>query len=111
MCGLCALLSADRNAAQHVEALEQSLQCMRHRGPDAAGTWHDDDAAFGFNRPPTSRCVGAPKTTRSATLSPSTARFITTSSCAKSSSPPATPLTPRAMVSPSSSATTTGART
>lgn len=50
MCGLCALLSADRNAAQHVEALEQSLQCMRHRGPDAAGTWHDDDAAFGFNR-------------------------------------------------------------
>ena len=50
MCGLCALLSADRNAAQHLEALEQSLQCMRHRGPDAAGTWHDDDAAFGFNR-------------------------------------------------------------
>lgn len=50
MCGLCALLSADRNAARHVEALEQSLQCMRHRGPDAAGTWHDDDAVFGFNR-------------------------------------------------------------
>ena len=50
MCGLCALLSADRNAAQHVEALEQSLQCMRHRGPDAAGTSHDDEAAFGFNR-------------------------------------------------------------
>ena len=50
MCGLCALLSADRNAAQHLEALEQSLQCMRHRGPDAAGTWHDEDAAFGFNR-------------------------------------------------------------
>ncbi|MDY5839262.1 MAG: asparagine synthase (glutamine-hydrolyzing), partial [Corynebacterium camporealensis] len=23
---------------------------MRHRGPDAAGTWHDADAAFGFNR-------------------------------------------------------------
>ncbi|OFN77850.1 asparagine synthase (glutamine-hydrolyzing) [Corynebacterium sp. HMSC074E01] len=50
MCGLCALLSADRNATQHLEALEQSLQCMRHRGPDAAGTWHDEDAAFGFNR-------------------------------------------------------------
>lgn len=50
MCGLCALLSADRNAAQHLEALEQSLQCMRHRGPDAAGTWHDEHAAFGFNR-------------------------------------------------------------
>ena len=50
MCGLCALLSAERNAAQHLEALEQSLQCMRHRGPDAAGTWHDEDAAFGFNR-------------------------------------------------------------
>ena len=50
MCGLCTLLSAHRNAAEHLEALEQSLQCMRHRGPDAAGTWHDEDAAFGFNR-------------------------------------------------------------
>ena len=23
---------------------------MRHRGPDDAGTWHDEDAVFGFNR-------------------------------------------------------------
>ena len=50
MCGLCAFLSAEHNAAQHLAALEQSLTCMRHRGPDAAGTWHDEDAAFGFNR-------------------------------------------------------------
>lgn len=50
MCGLCGLLTANHNAAEYVDALEQSLQCMRHRGPDAAGTWHDEDAAFGFNR-------------------------------------------------------------
>lgn len=35
MCGLCGLLTANHNAAEYVDALEQSLQCMRHRGPDA----------------------------------------------------------------------------
>ena len=50
MCGLCGLLTANHDAAKYVDALEQSLQCMHHRGPDAAGTWHDDDVVFGFNR-------------------------------------------------------------
>ena len=50
MCGLLALLSADGNAAQFVQPVERALPCMHHRGPDAAGTWSDDDAVFGFNR-------------------------------------------------------------
>ena len=50
MCGLVAMLSADGGAANYVSAVERSLTCMYHRGPDAAGTWNDDDAVFGFNR-------------------------------------------------------------
>lgn len=50
MCGLLGMLAATGNVDQYVDALERSLPCMRHRGPDAAGTWHDGDAAFGFNR-------------------------------------------------------------
>ncbi|NLZ57316.1 MAG: asparagine synthase (glutamine-hydrolyzing), partial [Corynebacterium sp.] len=42
--------TANGNAADFVPALERALPCMRHRGPDDAGTWHDVDAAFGFNR-------------------------------------------------------------
>lgn len=50
MCGLLGMLAATGNVDKYVDALERSLPCMRHRGPDAAGTWHDGDAAFGFNR-------------------------------------------------------------
>lgn len=50
MCGLLGILTANGNAADFVPALERALPCMRHRGPDDAGTWHDTDAAFGFNR-------------------------------------------------------------
>ena len=50
MCGLLGMLAATGNVDRYVDALERSLPCMRHRGPDAAGTWHDGDAAFGFNR-------------------------------------------------------------
>ena len=50
MCGLLTFLAASSNAAEFVPAVENGLTCMRHRGPDAAGTWHDDDAVFGFNR-------------------------------------------------------------
>ena len=50
MCGLLGMLTANSNAAQFVDAIETALPCMRHRGPDEAGTWHDDDAVFGFNR-------------------------------------------------------------
>ncbi|WP_459587366.1 asparagine synthase (glutamine-hydrolyzing) [Corynebacterium camporealensis] len=50
MCGLLSMLAANANAEEFVTAVEGALPCMRHRGPDAAGTWHDADAAFGFNR-------------------------------------------------------------
>ena len=50
MCGLLALLTADANAAKFVDPVGHALPCMYHRGPDAAGTWNDEDAVFGFNR-------------------------------------------------------------
>ncbi|MDY3127914.1 MAG: asparagine synthase (glutamine-hydrolyzing) [Corynebacterium sp.] len=50
MCGLVSMLTAQGNASDFVTAVEGSLECMYHRGPDAAGTWHDSDAVFGFNR-------------------------------------------------------------
>lgn len=50
MCGLLSMLSANATAVDFVSAIEDGLPCMRHRGPDAAGTWHDHDAVFGFNR-------------------------------------------------------------
>ena len=50
MCGLLGMLAATGNVDKYVDALDRSLPCMRPRGPDAAGTWHDGDAAFGFNR-------------------------------------------------------------
>ena len=50
MCGLVALLTARGDAPVFTDAVGRSLSCMYHRGPDAAGTWNDDDAVFGFNR-------------------------------------------------------------
>lgn len=50
MCGLLAMLSAQSDAPSYVTAMEEALPCMRHRGPDAAGTWNDEHAVFGFNR-------------------------------------------------------------
>ncbi len=50
MCGLLGMLTANGDAASFVPAITKALPCMHHRGPDEAGTWHDDDAVFGFNR-------------------------------------------------------------
>ena len=50
MCGLLGMLTSNANAAGFTGAVERALPCMHHRGPDDAGTWHDDDAVFGFNR-------------------------------------------------------------
>ena len=50
MCGLLAMLTSHGDAATYAPAVQGALRCMRHRGPDGAGTWHDDDMAFGFNR-------------------------------------------------------------
>ncbi|CCI82987.1 asparagine synthase (glutamine-hydrolyzing) [Corynebacterium otitidis] len=50
MCGLLGFLSAEKKADAYVDSLSGALTCMRHRGPDATEVWHDEDAAFGFNR-------------------------------------------------------------
>ncbi|TSD98534.1 asparagine synthase (glutamine-hydrolyzing) [Gordonia rubripertincta] len=50
MCGLLGLLTSDRTAAEVVDAVAVASHCMRHRGPDEPGTWHDENIVFGFNR-------------------------------------------------------------
>lgn len=35
MCGLLSMLTAKGTAANYVNAVEGSLECMYHRGPDA----------------------------------------------------------------------------
>lgn len=50
MCGLLGLLTSDASAADAVDLVASASHCMRHRGPDEAGTWHDDDLVVGFNR-------------------------------------------------------------
>src|ERR1700759_447589 len=44
------LITPGAEAPDRAEAVRASLGCMRHRGPDESGVWHDDDVAFGFNR-------------------------------------------------------------
>ncbi|MBV7296260.1 asparagine synthase (glutamine-hydrolyzing) [Corynebacterium sp. TAE3-ERU12] len=50
MCGLLGFLANNGDASDVQPAIARALPCMRHRGPDADGTWHDDDVVFGFNR-------------------------------------------------------------
>ncbi|MFW0792840.1 asparagine synthase (glutamine-hydrolyzing) [Gordonia sp. CPCC 205515] len=50
MCGLLGLLTSDGTAATAVDLVSDASHCMRHRGPDEPGTWHDDDLVLGFNR-------------------------------------------------------------
>lgn len=50
MCGLIGFLSSTSSAAQVRPDIEASLVCMRHRGPDEAGAWNDDDVVIGFRR-------------------------------------------------------------
>ncbi|MFQ6393808.1 asparagine synthase (glutamine-hydrolyzing) [Nocardia sp. KC 131] len=50
MCGLLGFLTSDVAAPDTVEQVYNALHCVRHRGPDERGTWHDDDLIFGFNR-------------------------------------------------------------
>lgn len=44
------LITPGGEGAARAEAVRRSLVCMRHRGPDESGEWHDDDAVLGFNR-------------------------------------------------------------
>jgi len=53
MCGLIGYLAAPAASGQLAEtreAIEASLVQMRHRGPDDAGTWFDDEVVIGFRR-------------------------------------------------------------
>ncbi|WP_228000926.1 asparagine synthase (glutamine-hydrolyzing) [Nocardia australiensis] len=50
MCGLLGFLTSDVAAPDTVERVYDALHCVRHRGPDERGTWHDDHLIFGFNR-------------------------------------------------------------
>jgi asparagine synthase (glutamine-hydrolysing) len=50
VCGLIGFLSANGDASSVKADIEESLVCMRHRGPDEGGVWSDDDVAIGFRR-------------------------------------------------------------
>ncbi|ONM46085.1 asparagine synthase (glutamine-hydrolyzing) [Nocardia donostiensis] len=50
MCGLLGFLTSDTAEPDTVEQVYDALHCVRHRGPDERGTWHDDQLIFGFNR-------------------------------------------------------------
>ncbi|MEV6280496.1 asparagine synthase (glutamine-hydrolyzing) [Nocardia sp. NPDC051832] len=50
MCGLLGFLTSDAATDDVVQQVYDALHCVRHRGPDERGTWHDDHIIFGFNR-------------------------------------------------------------
>ncbi|WP_167473781.1 asparagine synthase (glutamine-hydrolyzing) [Nocardia arthritidis] len=50
MCGLLGFLTSDAATDDVVERVYHALHCVRHRGPDERGTWHDEHMIFGFNR-------------------------------------------------------------
>ncbi len=50
VCGLLGVLTSTGTDAAGVDLVSSAMHCMRHRGPDEPGTWHDDDIIYGFNR-------------------------------------------------------------
>ncbi len=50
VCGLLGVLTSTGTDAAGVDLVSSAMHCMRHRGPDEPGTWHDDDVIYGFNR-------------------------------------------------------------
>jgi asparagine synthase (glutamine-hydrolysing) len=50
VCGLIGFLSADAETGVATADIEVSLTEMRHRGPDEAGVWADEDVVIGFRR-------------------------------------------------------------
>ncbi|NUS45022.1 MAG: asparagine synthase (glutamine-hydrolyzing) [Mycobacteriaceae bacterium] len=52
MCGLLGFLASDTAGVtgDSVAKVDAAMHCLRHRGPDEHGTWHDDRLIFGFNR-------------------------------------------------------------
>ena len=43
-------ITTDGAGARYAADVEAALPCMRHRGPDEPGIWHDDHVALGFAR-------------------------------------------------------------
>ena len=43
-------ITTEGAGARFAADVEAALPCMRHRGPDEPGIWHDDDVALGFAR-------------------------------------------------------------
>ncbi len=43
-------LSSTGRPGDRVHEVAAGMRCARHRGPDDAGTWNDDDVVFGFSR-------------------------------------------------------------
>ena len=50
MCGIAGLVAADRLDAADLARLPAMRDILAHRGPDAAGAWHDMHAALGHRR-------------------------------------------------------------
>ncbi|WP_028477429.1 asparagine synthase (glutamine-hydrolyzing) [Nocardia sp. CNY236] len=50
MCGLLGFLASNKAAPDTVDQVYNALHCVRHRGPDERGTWHDQHLVVGFNR-------------------------------------------------------------
>lgn len=50
MCGLLGMITANPASSGFVPAITDALPDMRHRGPDEAGSWNDENTIFGFNR-------------------------------------------------------------
>ncbi|AOW94736.1 asparagine synthase (glutamine-hydrolyzing) [Rhodococcus sp. WMMA185] len=44
------LLTSGETSDDTVSRVDQAMHCLRHRGPDEHGTWHDGHLVFGFNR-------------------------------------------------------------
>ena len=50
MCGIAGIVAADRLQAGEIAGLLPMRDVLSHRGPDAAGEWHDAQAALGHRR-------------------------------------------------------------
>jgi len=50
MCGIAGLVAADRLLAEELARVPAMRDVLAHRGPDAAGEWHDEQAALAHRR-------------------------------------------------------------
>lgn len=50
MCGICGIVSQDKNKRHEPELLKYMLKHLRHRGPEAEGFWNENGAALAHAR-------------------------------------------------------------